>query len=393
MKKILLIITGLLFSSCFIFAQKKDSFEDALNKIANKPLISFVNRDEVLERPVMSFFEQMRDNAFSYADELTLEAQILAAIFMIIYLSVKGWEMLSGDKQLEILPLLRPFGLAIIIFWWGTFTKLIALPTQMIAEKTEKRFEKSKVTIDDLYYKRELKLLTIRDNLLGILSDAETAEEQAKQTKKDWIDKGISIVKSATGINLISSILKGLKILRTKIEIASKTIITQILEVIALWLLRACVYIVFLIQIIYGTILVIIGPLSVAISILPSFKDSLTTWIARFISVNLYTGLAFLVLWITSILQIFALTSEINRFDYLLKNKDTVGERIAWLTGSQLLSVGTVIVCFVVSAITVLTVPSISTWIVSTSGVTSAVSTAGRGASSVSKKISTLFLK
>ena len=36
--------------------------------------------------------------------------------------------MMVGDKQLEIMPLLRPFGLAMIIIWWGAFVKMVAFP-------------------------------------------------------------------------------------------------------------------------------------------------------------------------------------------------------------------------------------------------------------------------
>ncbi|HAS58683.1 MAG TPA: plasmid transfer protein, partial [Algoriphagus sp.] len=52
------------------------------------------------------------------------------------------------------------------------------------------------------------------------------------------------------------------------------------------------------------------------------------------------------------------------------------------------LSFGLVIVAFFVSAIAITTVPSISTWIISTSGISSAATTAGRMGSSASKSIS-----
>jgi hypothetical protein len=47
------------------------------------------------------------------------------------------------------------------------------------------------------------------------------------------------------------------------------------------------------------------------------------------------------------------------------------------------LSFGTVIIVFLIGAICMFTVPSISTWIISTSGITSASSSFGRGAATV----------
>jgi len=51
---------------------------------------------------------------------------------------------------------------------------------------------------------------------------------------------------------------------------------------------------------------------------------------------------------------------------------------MAWFASNGILSFGTVIIVFLIGAICMLTVPSISTWIISTSGISSASSTFGR---------------
>ena len=60
-------------------------------------------------------------------------------------------------------------------------------------------------------------------------------------------------------------------------------------------------------------------------------------------------------------------------------------DAIQIFASNGLLSFGTVIISFLVGAIAMFTVPSISTWIISTSGITSAASTAGRAAAGASK--------
>jgi hypothetical protein len=136
-------------------------------------------------------------------------------------------------------------------------------------------------------------------------------------------------------------------------------------------------------------VLVILGPFSVVASILPAFRDAFTTWIARFVSVNLYVGVAFLILYITGRLQQYALEVEIDKYEYLLSTGSGADglEKMAWLAANGFLSFGLVIVAFFVSAIAITTVPSISTWIISTSGISSAATTAGRMGSSTSKSI------
>ena len=142
-----------------------------------------------------------------------------------------------------------------------------------------------------------------------------------------------------------------------------------------------------MIQIIYSSILVILGPFSVAASILPAFRDSFSIWIGRFISVNLYSGIAYLVMYLCALMQEYAMQSEIARYQVLVGQNGTSADlaKLAWFAGNGILSFGTVIVVFIIGAICMLTVPSISTWIVSTSGISSAASGFGRGASSVAR--------
>src|SRR5690606_31574164 len=159
------------------------------------------------------------------------------------------------------------------------------------------------------------------------------------------------------------------------------------------WMLRLCVYIIFIIQIIFSTILIVLGPFSVAVSILPAFRDSFGIWIARFISVNLYSGIAYLVMHISSLFQQYAMEAEITRYQQLLASTGDTLEKMGWFAGNGVLSFGIVIVTFLIGGLTMLTVPSISTWIVSTSGITSAASTMGRGASNMGRAARKIIAK
>src|SRR3546814_20394527 len=90
-------------------------------------------------------------------------------------------------------------------------------------------------------------------------------------------------------------------------QVSLQLLATAIMETLAVWILRICVYIIFIVQVIYSTVLIILGPFSVAMSILSAFRDSFSTWIARFISVNLYAGIAYLVMCVGSLFQRYVL--------------------------------------------------------------------------------------
>jgi hypothetical protein len=87
------------------------------------------------------------------------------------------------------------------------------------------------------------------------------------------------------------------------------------------------------------------------------------------------------------LMQEYALTSEISKYQELVGTDGNSAnlEKMAWFAGNGILSFGTVIIVFFIGAICMFTVPSISTWIISTSGISSASSTFGRNAGTVAR--------
>lgn len=356
-----------------------DSFKDTFN---------FLQGNGVYEEGMMHFLKAMKDTIWSHYDTFIADAQALAAIFMIIFFSIKCYEMMSGDKQLEIMPLLRPFSLVMVILWWGTFAKVVAFPTDIVENKTEALFDGSQAHINDLRVQRAQLIVTVADSLMTIQAQTEVASNEAST----WYEKAWDSVKS-TVKDGFSQIWNPIIELRNRLQVGLQLLVTSLLETIALWILRICVYIIFIIQIIFSTILIILGPFSVAVSILPAFRDSFTTWVARFISVNLYSGIAYLVMYIASLFQQYALEAEITRYQALLDTSGNTMEKLGWFASNGILSFGMVIVTFLIGALSMLTVPSISTWIISTSGITSAASTMGRGASSIGATVTRIIAK
>lgn len=86
-------------------------------------------------------------------------------------------------------------------------------------------------------------------------------------------------------------------------------------------------------------------------------------------------------------IQQYAMTAEISSYTEVLNGTGT-GDKMAELAiyaGNGILSFGNVIISFMIGAICMFTVPSISTWIISTSGISSAASTFGRSEGTVTR--------
>ncbi|GAA4196278.1 plasmid transfer protein [Pedobacter jeongneungensis] len=348
-----------------------DSFKDTFN---------FLQGNGVYEEGMMHFLHEMKNTIWTHYDAFIADAQALAAIFILIFFAIKSYEMISGDKQLEIMPLLRPFGLTMVILWWSIFTRVLAYPTDVVEQKTSAMFDGSQSEINDLRLQRAKLMVEVSDQLYKIQAETQTAKTEADT----WYENAWESVKSSVKEGF-SEVWNPIVEMRNRLEVGLQLLATSLLETLAIWILRICTYIIFIIQIIFSTILIILGPFSVAVSILPAFRDSFSTWVARFISVNLYSGIAYLVMYVASLFQHYALEAEITRYQELVGTGGASLEKLGWFASNGILSFGMVIVTFIIGALTMLTVPSISTWIVSTSGVSSAASSMGRGASSMTR--------
>jgi hypothetical protein len=376
MKKKLLMLLLLCFlggTACFAQTVVADT-------AAYKQSLQFLQGDGVYETGVMAFLTGLKNSIWTHFDLFITDAKALAAIFMIIFFSIKSYEMMVGDKRMEIMPLLRPFGLAMIILWWGIFVKVIEFPTDVIASTTSQMFDSEESTVDDLRFQRANLMLAVANSLYTFQAQTQVAEKESDTWYGQAWDAVTSTVKEG-----ISTVVSPLLELKNRLEVGMQLLFTQLLELLGIWILRIAVYIIFMIQIIYSSILIILGPFSVAASILPAFRDSFSTWIARFISVSLYSGIAYLIMYLCALMQEYALQSEISKYQVLVGTNGTSADlaKMAVFAGNGILSFGTVIVVFLIGAICMFTVPSISTWIISTSGISSATSSFGRGAATV----------
>jgi hypothetical protein len=223
-------------------------------------------------------------------------------------------------------------------------------------------------------------MLAMANSLITFQAQTEAAAKESDTWYGQAWDAVTSTVKQG-----ISDVISPLLELKNRLTVGMQLLFTQLLELLGIWILRIAVYIIFMIQIIYSSILIILGPFSVAASILPAFRDSFSTWIARFVSVNLYSGIGYLIMYLCALMQEYAMQSEISKYQVLVGQNGTSAdlEKLAWFAGNGILSFGTVIVVFIIGAICMFTVPSISTWIISTSGISSATSSASRGAATV----------
>ena len=195
-----------------------DSFKDTFN---------FLQGNGVYEEGTMHFLKQMKNTIWTHYDAFIADAQALSAIFMLIFFAIKSYEMMSGDKKLEIMPLLRPFGLVMVILWWSTFTRVIAFPTDVIANKTEAMFDGSQTAVNDLRLQRAKLMVEVSDQLLTVQAQTETAKKEADT----WYENAWVSVKSSVKEGF-SEVWNPIVEMRNRLQVGLQLLATSLLETI-----------------------------------------------------------------------------------------------------------------------------------------------------------------
>jgi len=353
-----------------------------------KKAIDWAQGDSVIEDWfVLDFLDGLKDMLWSKFDMFIDIAKALGASLCMLFLASKTYEVLSGDKKLEVLPLFRPFALLLVIINWNAFCSLIEAPAYYMAVQANDVQRAEMQNVNELRMVRFKYQMAVQNSIFDFSSESEVAKDQAgelvkNEDKSRFLDFGIT--------EGIIKVVGQVYSLHQRLELTLQLKMTQMLEMACLWILRLAVYVVFALQVVYTGILVIFGPISVSMSIIPMFRDSFGAWVGRFITVNLYLAIAFIILFIGNLIQHHAMESEIERYKELIpaSGVSVSLEKLAFLSGNGFISFGSVIIGYLLTAVIILTVPSISSWIVNSSGATSAMGGASRGVRGVSNTAS-----
>lgn len=327
--------------------------------------------DMLIDQDMLDLINGLYDTMSNQHIRYVVFSQMLCALFMFLYFSMEAYKMMVGDKRLEIMPLLRPFALSMVIMFWGSFVQIIKKPATLLADAERSSFITGLEKLEKESRQRYALIDEVGKKLIETSAETErTAQQMNNTTTSDFFGIGESLDK-------LWDKIKGYYLLVTsKIRYMGH----QLIEFVAVTIFQVCTYIVFFLQAIFGSILIILGPLSFAFSILPGYRDAYLNWIARFVSVSLYSVIGYLVLNMAIEVVRLGILQELAALNRAKDDPEAFIMYVATSSGSM----SSFIVAVLVAAIGMLTIPSISTWIISTSGVTNA---ARVGGSAVQKTI------
>lgn len=351
--------------------------------------VDFMQGKGVLEEWFTDSFLPLYDS-FMLAEygSLILFGQAIAGVAALLYMGNIGWTMLSGDREWEVMPMLKPFAIGLVLMNWLLFVNVIKTPIKSLTAYAEDSFHEANQELSVLKMQRYKKQTQVIDIIFEEGAKAQAEIEQQNAGNKTIVEEGMDAIGDG-----FSSLMSPVYELGLRLQIAFSLALSTMLETVGLWILRVCVYLIFFIQLIFSTILIIIGPISVGMSLFPWFESSFSNWVAKFININLYGFMAFIVMKVGTLLQSFAFQAEIDRYDQMINSDGTVKNINLIMTfgSSGIMSFGLVIVCFVISGIGVLSVPTMANFVISSGSNSSAMSKVKKAGSAIATKGMSLF--
>lgn len=339
-------------------------------------------------------FEEWFMKAFTALDT-TIAAQSAGTVMMgksiggfgaMCYMGYLGWQMQEGARPWEVTPMIRPTIIALILTYWVSFTYMIRAPFEAMAKPGIILFADIEKDANDLRVKRFQKQSQILDLLIKT-----TAEEKAKEKALEKLEsKSEDSWYDIDTDKLIAPVEEWFM----KMNFEFQKLVGDIMEGVALTILRVCTYLIFFIQKIWTYVLIILGPIAVGMSLIPGFENSINNWVAKFINVNLYTFISYTIINIGQQIIMSAYTMEIERYDLLISDGGVpdMAMLLLYVTNNGLIYTPLItIVAYLITGIGILMVPSIADSIVSAggTGIMSKAKSAGGAVMSAAKAIKT----
>lgn len=326
-------------------------------------LLQFLKGDGAFEKWFMEAFTKLDTTMAAQSAGDVMLGQAIGGFGALCYMGYLGWQMQEGARPWEVTPMIRPTIIAFILMYWGAFTSMIQYPLQSLAEPGIALFQDIEKDANGLRVERFKK----QNQILEVLIKTQ-AEEEAKQETLNKLE--VKADDSWYDID-VDKLLAPAKEWYMKMEFKIQKTLSEIIEAVALTILRVCTYLIFFIQKIWSYVLIVLGPIAIGMSLIPGFENSFSNWVTKFININLYTFITYTIINIGQQLIMSGYQMELDRYALIIDSggvADMNTLRVYVQNSGMMYTALFPAVAYIVTGIGILMVPSIADSIVSAGG-------------------------
>ncbi|GHT53623.1 hypothetical protein FACS189451_03760 [Bacteroidia bacterium] len=282
--------------------------------------------------------------------------QALGAVMAIFVVAGEAYQVMVKQKGFDVLAIIRPIAIALVLAYWIPFVGILGSVPRIMESYGQGIFQTEHMSIQTLREQRTEAAKDVKKRADAARAAAEMAEKQI--SNGNIFDRLLEM-----GTDMMGAIQEQLASFALIIEASANQFLEHWIQKLGEFFWQIQIYLLFFIKEAFAGILVITGPITFGLSILPTWKDAWSQWVAKYISVLLYGFVGYFMLAMALQLIKYGIQMDI---DVLIKANSSSEAYSAYAQSSMVTAIFHV-VCLIVGGLSLKTVPEIVTWIIPTS--------------------------
>lgn len=271
--------------------------------------------DQSLDKLLEHMVNPPTNYLFSY---ILAMARSIGASIAIGVGAYEAWMMILGRRGMDVMKLLRIFGLALCITFSGIICKVLRTPGLSLESHTHYMALVQNKKLDAMQIDIALKQKEYLDSLRS--KQAQQEEQKAAQdaaTEDGIMDK----IKNAID-NLGLSIQNQAKEVAVIVETKASEFANMIIRFIGELIFQMMYYGMFIAQRVFMSVMALFCPIVFAMSIAPPWRNAWSQWVSKYVTLSLWGFIIYLVVYYIDYLMWCTLQSDIKAYEGLIKDKN-----------------------------------------------------------------------
>lgn len=306
---------------------------------------------------VLGLSDYLMQYGIKHANKMTGVARALGAVFAIIVAGKEAYKVMAEQRGFDILDILRPILFAFVLAFWGPIVNTVIAPGHAVENHCKQLYLKANLQVDSLRTLRFNKSTNLGTEIRE--KRAAVQQQQVAQEKSGGLWD--------TMVSRAQEVLDFLNEIALTAAATLETVVMHFLETIIIWIGELCytvaAYIIFVLKALFITVLAMFGPLYMAASILPAWKDAWRQWVERMVHASLYGAMGYLAMAFSMQLICYCLEMDIQALQAIIDGSTSAaGGMLTYLKGG-LGTVCTTAISYFVGCAAMKAVPEMATMV------------------------------
>lgn len=271
--------------------------------------------DESLTRLLEHMQNPPTNYLFTYMYSI---ARAIGAVCAICVGGYEAWMMILGRRVMDVMKLLRIWGLAMCITFSGTICSVLRSPGLALEQTTKTMAKTENERLNQLQVEVALKQKEYLDSLRSKQAQQEEQKEAQQAATEDGVMDKIKNAVENLGTAIQNQAKQAAVLVETKVSEWTNNVIRFIGEVI----FQMMYYGMFIGQRVFMSIMALFAPIIFGLSVAPPWKNAWSQWVSKYVTLSLWGFIIYLVIYYVDYLLWCNLQADIKAYNGLLNDSN-----------------------------------------------------------------------